>query len=148
MNILNSITADEGFVSKPYIDPVAKKSIPKDELAIIEKHWNKLHVTFGHGLTYITEKESVVVVQGRINHIDIELRMARPVYGELSPDIRNVLIEMSYQMGVNGCLNFTKMWEALEAGNYGKAADEGRDSLWYRQTPVRVEKLMSIVELG
>jgi hypothetical protein len=45
-SLIESIKANEGFEPKPYPDPLHGWSVP----------------TFGHGLTYITEAESVVTV--------------------------------------------------------------------------------------
>ena len=59
--IYQNILTNEGFVPTPYIDPIAKKGIPAQDLAIIEKHWKNLKITFGIGFTFITREESMAV---------------------------------------------------------------------------------------
>lgn len=74
-----------------------------------------------------------------------ELLAAGPRYRsilERLSDVRlRVLLEMAYQMGVGGVLGFRRMWDALEIGDYEKAASEMLDSRWRRQTPARAERL-------
>jgi len=145
-NVLDSILLHEGFEPKPYIDPLAHKKIPADEFEIIKNNWHLLTPTFGHGLTYITETESTVIVQGRINDITVDLHMQEWSFRDAHVAVKNVLIEMAYQMGVDGVLKFKKMWNAIEKRNYKEAAKEMRDSMWYNQTPHRAEELAQIVE--
>jgi GH24 family phage-related lysozyme (muramidase) len=53
MTLIESIKKHEGFRAKPYPDPIRGWDVP----------------TFGHGLTYITEAESAVLVENRIREI-------------------------------------------------------------------------------
>jgi hypothetical protein len=52
---------------------------------------------------------------------------------------------MTYQMGTSGMLKFKKMIANMKEKNWKGAADEMKDSLWYRQTPGRCERLSQIV---
>ena len=63
---------------------------------------------------------------------------------------RDVLVEMSYQLGVRGCINFKRMWIALHlpTPDYETAADEMLDSRWAKQTPERAEELARIMRSG
>jgi GH24 family phage-related lysozyme (muramidase) len=56
-------------------------------------------------------------------------------------EVDSIVTEMVYQMGLTRVNKFVKMREALEAGNYGRAADEMLDSKWARQTPERANEL-------
>ena len=63
-----------------------------------------------------------------------------------SPDeIRDVLVEMVYQMGLRGVLQFKKMIANLEKKDYKNASVEMLDSLWAKQTPNRANGLADIV---
>ena len=63
-----------------------------------------------------------------------------------SPDeIRDVLVEMVYQMGLRGVLQFKKMIANLERKDYINAAVEMLDSKWAKQTPNRANGLADIV---
>ena len=64
-------------------------------------------------------------------------------------DLRQeVLVEMAYQMGVDGVLQFRKMLAALQRNAYKEAAVHGADSLWMKQTPSRSKELMRMLETG
>lgn len=63
-----------------------------------------------------------------------------------SPDeIREVLAEMAYQMGVGGLLKFKKTLKMVADRDYRQASVEMLDSLWAKQTPNRAKRLASIV---
>jgi lysozyme len=119
--LIESIKKHEGFVAKPYPDPIHGWNVP----------------TFGHGLTYLTEQESEMIVRNRVAVIMGQLSKAKPVFTRLSVDRQNALIEMAYQLGVTGTLNFKRMWLAIEAGDFEQARLEALDSKWARQTPKR-----------
>lgn len=121
MDLIESIKLNEGFRSKPYPDPLHGWDVP----------------TFGHGLTYITESESEAIVIKRVESIREEIGRLKPVFKTLNIDRQNTLIEMAYQMGVSGLMNFKKMWTAIEAKNFSLAHNEALDSRWAKQTPSR-----------
>ena len=125
MSVVDSIVQHEGFRARPYPDPI--------------HGWAR--ATFGHGLTYIEEDESLDIVRRRVERIDRQLRQLVDGYAALPQTARDVLVEMAYQMGVGGVLRFRKMLDALEAGDFEHAADEMLDSRWARQTPKRAQEL-------
>jgi len=59
--------------------------------------------------------------------------------------VREVLIEMVFQLGVGGVSKFKKFLAHLSTGTYHLAADEMLDSRWAKQTPQRAEKLSYII---
>jgi len=109
--VVESIVDDEGFRLKPYQDGL--------------KVW-----TFGHGLTWISREESEVVVRMRLD--DIRKQINERIKN-LSPARQLVLINMAYNLGVEGLYEFKDMWAAIEAGNFDLAAAEMLDSLWAEQ---------------
>jgi lysozyme len=125
--LIEEIKLNEGFSSTPYPDPLLGWSKP----------------TFGYGLTYITEDEAEAIVSNRIGSIELELSRRIPFYFKLHRGAKDALIEMAFQMGVNGTLNFKKMLSKLEAGDYEGAVKEALDSKWYSQTPNRAKKVTS-----
>ena len=54
---------------------------------------------------------------------------------------RGVLIEMVFQMGVQGVSRFKKFLRAACDGDYARAAEEMLDSKWAKQTPERAREL-------
>lgn len=55
--------------------------------------------------------------------------------------VQRALVNMAYQLGVNGLLNFRKMLAALERGDRAEAARQALDSRWARQTPNRANRV-------
>ena len=49
---------------------------------------------------------------------------------------------MCYNMGWPTLSKFKKMFAALDAADYNEAAEQMKDSKWYRDVGVRAEKLI------
>ncbi len=74
-------------------------------------------------------------------------RIFQPV--SLGPVREAVLIGMFYQMGWSSVMGFRHMIEALEAGEWEKAADEILDSRWHNNhTPARAEEAAEMMRTG
>ena len=124
--LIERILENEGFKSKPY--------------QCSEGVW-----TMGHGITYLTEEESKRIVADRIAEKHLGLGSTLDWYDDLPPGVQGVVLEMTFQMGTSGMLKFKKMIKAMADKEWAKAADEMKDSRWYRQTPGRCERLADIV---
>ena len=60
--------------------------------------------------------------------------------------VRDVVVEMCYQLGVSGFSKFKKTIDHLENKRYGKASVEMLDSKWSRQTPNRALELSNLIK--
>ena len=144
--LLKSVKNNEGFEKYPYIDVLVDKApeqhgIPPDDLKVIKKHLSKLKLTFGMGLTYITEEEALKVTEMRLKAIKTQIVNEYPhVRNE---NVLEVLTEMAYQMGMTGLKGFKKMHKAIKDEDYYEAKKHGLDSKWFRQTPKRAARLMN-----
>ncbi|QKJ15586.1 glycoside hydrolase family protein [Yersinia kristensenii] len=58
------------------------------------------------------------------------------------------LVMMVFQLGLAGVKGFKRFLAALSNGNYATAILEVKDSKWYRQTPNRVESMITYVVRG
>jgi GH24 family phage-related lysozyme (muramidase) len=56
-------------------------------------------------------------------------------------ELEDVLISVNYQLGIKWTSKFPKTWAMMVEGKYEEAAREVEDSLWHKQTPVRVRDL-------
>jgi lysozyme len=68
--------------------------------------------------------------------------------GLLSDARRDAVIQMSFQLGVNGVLKFKKMLKALEVCDWSKAYKEALDSDWAKQTPDRAHRVATQILTG
>ena len=125
-SLIERIGVNEGFRSKPY--------------KCSEGVW-----TIGHGITWITEEESLSILSGRISELHLKLSEDLDWYDRMPPEVKGVIIEMCYQIGYAGVMKFKKMIANMKDINWKGAADEMLDSLWARQTPERANRLADIV---
>jgi len=97
-------------------------------------------VTFGYGLTYLTEEESDHVLQMRLRWIIEELLPKLPEIGNCNHDRLIVIISMIYQFGFEGYKRFSRMREAIQMQDWQGAAEECLDSKAYRRGMPGVRK--------
>jgi lysozyme len=71
-----------------------------------------------------------------------------PFFANLDVIRQSVLVDMCFNLGINGLLNFKNMLSALEGKNYPKAADEMIDSSWYKQVGQRSKRLKQMMRTG
>ena len=124
--LIKRIGVNEGFRSKPY--------------QCSEDVW-----TIGHGLTWLTEEESLHILTGRISQLHLKLLDDLDWYKDMPPEIQGILIEMVYQIGYSGVMKFKKMIANMIDKDWKGAATEMLDSLWAKQTPNRANRLADIV---
>lgn len=68
---------------------------------------------------------------------------------ELSEPRRRALINWSFQLGYPGMRQFVRFWRAIREHDFGTAAAELRDSLWWQQTqPSRRDRVVSQIHNG
>lgn len=119
----------EGFKSKPY----------KCSIGV----W-----TIGHGATLwygqkVTKNTEAVTKEEAHIHLSADLLTAlhdcQMLYGEQFPTLslvqQEILIHMSFQLGMTNLRKFKKMNQAVAEENIENWAAEMEDSLWWKQTP-------------
>ncbi len=119
---VDNVCEEEGFRSEVYEDTLGVGTI-------------------GHGLTWLSEYESKMIVSHRFPAIINDVIKAHPILNDRPSEVVLVTSHMSYQLGLTGVNNFKKMWAAIENLDYETAADEMLDSKWYEQTPARAQRL-------
>jgi lysozyme len=71
----------------------------------------------------------------------VELNAALTWFSRLDEVRQGTLLNMSFQMGVDGLLAFKTTLGYVRDGHYGKAGEAMLKSLWARQTPERAQKM-------
>ena len=98
--------------------------------------------TIGYGTKLpLTKEEATLLLEYRLNKTRANLLSSLYNY-DLPNEVWDILLNMSYQLGVGGVLKFKKMLEALKNKDYVEASKQGMDSLWAKQTPNRAKRLM------
>lgn len=116
----------------------------------------------GHNLAQSASAEEIELLRSRIvsdKQIDLWLTQdiataeqeLERVFGneawfqQLSENRRVVLVDMCFNLGLTRLRSFKRMFAALEAGNFDRAADEMLDSRWARQVGQRAQRLSEMM---
>ncbi len=83
-------------------------------------------------------------IDDRIN----ELGKRIPWFQNLDDARKGVLLNMSFQMGVEGLLKFERTLRLIKDGFYDSAAFAMLQSLWATQTPARAKRLAEQMRTG
>ncbi len=70
-----------------------------------------------------------------------ELEKRLPFFSKLSQVRKDTLINMAFNLGVNGLLNFKKTIELMADGNHDEASREMLSSRWAQQVGQRANRL-------
>lgn len=93
----------------------------------------------------ITEAEAEQLLTNDIARVIGDLEYQAPILHTLPEGVQHALVDMAYQMGVHGLMGFSRMWRALEQGDWELAAEEALDSRWADQTPRRAHEIASMI---
>lgn len=127
------LISEEGYRQFPYADQFGNETIG-----------------YGRALKIkgISPTEALFLLRNDIAETELALWQAIPWYDKLDDPRKIVLIDMAFELGAHGLLEFKGMLAALEHGQYAEAADAMLASLWAKQVPTRAEKLALIMRSG
>ena len=132
----NKIKKNEGFRNKPYLDSLGNPTIGYGHL-IIKKEEKILKTKFSKKfLSSLFDKDFRKALTAYKNNFN---------YKKHSKDTKEVLIEMIFQLGIKKQKKFVKMNKHIQDNNMFLAALEMKNSLWYKQTPKRVDGLINLL---
>lgn len=133
--LVRRLIVDEGVVLHAYPDSNGYLTIGVGRL--IDKR-------LGGG---ITRPEAMVLLEDDIASKEADLDRHLPIWRDLGPARRIVLMSMCFQLGIGRLLRFGRFIEALRVRDYPAAANEMRDSDWWRKdSPARAERLAKMME--
>jgi lysozyme len=122
MTIQELILKHEGLRLFPYTDTVGK-------------------LTIGVGRNLIdrgiTKDEALVLLDNDIKDFTAKLKVAIPWFDTAPDKVKLVLIDMAFNMGIAGLLQFKNTLEHIRLGQYNEAAEDMLKSLWAKQVGVR-----------
>ena len=126
--LISRLEAEEGFRPMPY----------RDSRGVL---------TIGYGTNLsngISPTEGEVLLRSRLIRMRRNLSEVWAPYADQPPAVQAALLDMAYQLGVHGVLEFRDMLEALKQGDYEGAARAALDSAWDEETPRRVERIVEV----
>ena len=132
MNIVDQLRRDEGDSPTCYQDHLGNWTIGFGRL-----------IGPGGGLS---PAEIAYLLNNDIIDRRDALDAALPYFKDLSPARQGVLLNMAFNLGTAGLLQFKRMLAAVDAGQWGIAAKEMLDSTWAHQVPQRAARLAEQME--
>lgn len=110
------------------------------------------HLTVGIGRNLsdrgISNTEAFYLLDDDILYFTSKLNHFLPFFPKLSESRQIALVDMCFNIGVQGLLNFPEMLSALEEYDFDRAADEMLDSKWAQQVGQRAITLAHIIRTG
>ncbi|MDY6550764.1 MAG: glycoside hydrolase family protein [Acinetobacter sp.] len=135
-NLIRSLRGEEGEVLTEYKDHLGYSTIGVGRLIDKRK---------GGG---ITKEESAYLLNNDIDKIVEQLDKRISWWETLDEARRGVLVNMAFQMGVDGLLGFKNTLNMIQSGRYSDAAKGMLNSLWAKQTPARAKRMSEQMRTG
>ena len=113
----------EGFRSKPYIDAT--------------------HFSVGYGTNLmdgISKEEALVLLEFRLFKLERKL-IKLPWYNKLTPLRKAIILDLGYNVGLNGLKQFTGMIWCLKNNYWNAASNHMKKSKWCSQVKTRCTDL-------
>ena len=105
--------------------------------------------TIGYGFAikdlYLDEDTAELILMRKIQKLLERILVAFKWFQSAPEEVKFVVTNMCYQLGLKGFSKFKKTIYYLETEQYEEAADEMLDSLWHKQTPNRAKELSNII---
>lgn len=140
--LFETLKIDEGVKNDVYLDHLGYKTVGVGHLILPLDPESQLEV--GDEITDERVKELFE------HDLDTCIEECVILFGEhwetFPGEVQEILANMMFNMGRPRLSKFKNFGKALREGDWAKAADEGRDSLWHRQVTNRAERLMSRLE--
>lgn len=96
----------------------------------------------------LTPREIEFLLDNDIEEKEDELRAKLPWYDDLDEARRGVLLNMAFNLGVDGLLKFARTLESVKLGRYAAAAEQMLQSKWATQVGDRAVRLSKQMRSG
>ena len=132
-----------------------REDLIRDEGEVLHAYEDHLgFLTIGYGRLIdkrrgggISKQEALFMLDNDILRVVGQLQ-EKTGFNEHPEAVQHALVNMGFQLGVNGLLGFKKMWAHLANREYEAAADEALNSRWAQQTPERAKRVTNMIRNG
>lgn len=133
MSLIERLKDHEGYETFPYTDTVGK-----------------ITIGVGHNLTDNGLPDHIIdlLLDWDIDQARRELDRIHPQWREYTPNRKDALVELVFNMGTPSLLTFKKMWAAIEAEDWAEAAAQLLDSRYAVQVGMRAHVIADQLEDG
>ena len=130
MNLLNQIKKHEGFKSTVY-------------------QCTEGYETIGYGFAIkdlVLDKDiAELILMRKLDKLQQRISSVFGWWLDSPQEVKDVVTNMCYQLGINGFSKFKKTIYLLETEQYEDASTEVLNSLWAKQTPSRAKEMSEIL---
>ena len=139
--LYKEIGADEGEVLEVYLDHLGYPTIGIGHLVTAEDE------EFGKppGTPITAERSRELFARD----VQCAIEDCERLYGQWHnwpEEVQLIMVNMAFNLGATRLAKFKNMHNMLSQHKWKEAAEEGRDSKWYRQVTNRAERLMTRLE--
>lgn len=127
------LTLDEGEVLHEYKDSLGYSTIGVGRLIDKRK---------GGGITH---EEAMYLLDNDIERKSSEVYNALPWIKEHPDQIQRAIVNMAFQLGIEGILGFKNTLALIKVKKYKEAADNALQSKWATQTPNRARRVTDMI---
>ncbi len=132
------------------------KQLRRDEKEVLHAYPDHLgYLTIGVGRLIdkrkgggITPEESAYLLSNDIDKREADLLRRFPWMANLDPVRFGALLNMAFQMGVDGLVGFKNTLAMVREGDYEGASKGMLNSLWAKQTPERAKRIAKQMKTG
>lgn len=151
MSLQDDLERDEGYRANLYLDTEGLltfgigRCLQTNPLTADE--WRLL---FDNGEIAVSLSHSGArrLLASGILQCQMQCAISFPWWPALDEVRREVIVMLTYNIGLQKLLKFRNMLAAIKAGDYETAADELQDSLWFRQVKSRGPRLVNQLRTG
>ena len=131
MKLIDSIKKHEGYVGIVYNDSLGIDTIG-----------------YGFAIKDLELDEDIceIILERKIHNLTDRLLLKFGWFKYMPQEIKDIVTEMCYQLGVTGFSKFKKTIAYLQNKQWEEASVEMLDSLWAKQTPNRAKEMSNRVK--
>ena len=136
------LVIDEGVKYELYLDHLSLKTCGIGHLCREDEPEFDLEIG-----TQITEDRCTELFDEDIKSVIKDCKKVFEDWDDMDEEVKQICANMMFNLGLPRFSKFRKTINNIISKNYKKAAEEMRDSRWYRQVTNRAERLASRMEL-
>ncbi|PPB52945.1 glycoside hydrolase family protein [Campylobacter hyointestinalis] len=140
MSLKDSIKLNEGFRDRVYKDSLGKDTIGYGFL-VSALSSDELELNGGF-IEPMSKDVADKILELKLKKLKSDIFSVLPWLEQKPQNVKDAITEMAYQLGIQKMTGFVNTLGYIKNGDYEQASSNLKQSLWYKQTPKRVEKMI------